>query len=80
MPEDIRCMIKETEKNIYYISTPESYTVLTAAIIDALYLPWTIRNKISESTLEKYKYIAKEYWSEDLVGALEKTSSKFVKI
>lgn len=79
IPEYIRCAIKEVEKNIYYIKTPDNYMDLAPALIDALYLPWTIRKKIPESIFDKYKYIAKRYWNEDLVDALEKTAGKFMK-
>ncbi|MDJ0554513.1 MAG: sulfotransferase [Microcoleaceae cyanobacterium MO_207.B10] len=77
IPVNLRIVTPEAEGNIYYVITPDNYLELTQSLIDSLYLPWTIRSKISEVTLEGFRSIAKKFWGNDLLLELEKAIKKF---
>ncbi len=77
IPTNLRIVTPQAKENIYYIITPDNYLELTKSLIDSLYLPWTIRRKISEMTLDKFRDLAKTYWGDDLQLVLEQTIKKF---
>ncbi len=77
IPDSLKVVTSQSEKNIYYVITPDNYLEFTKSLMDSLYLPWTIRIKIPEDTLKKYRDIAKRYWGDDLLIVLENTIKKF---
>jgi len=77
MPQSIRFVAPFGGKNIYYIITPGNYESLSGALIDALYLPWTLNNKIPEPNFMNYIDIAKKYWDNNVVEALEITFKRY---
>jgi predicted O-methyltransferase YrrM len=77
IPEHLRKVTSDVKENIFYVKTPTDYRVLEKAMMDALFLPWTLRHKIEQPILNKFISIARQYWSEELADAIQITAEKF---
>lgn len=66
------------DQNIGYVRVPEAgYIGLKDSIIESLYIPWTIENRIGHSVIIDYAKIAQNYWGEEVALALLKTANSY---
>lgn len=79
IPHQLRVATPEPKRNIYYIIAPENYRAFSESLIKSLFLPWTIRRKLTEDTLNRFRAIIKKYWNEEILTAFNKTSSIYNK-
>jgi predicted O-methyltransferase YrrM len=65
-------------KNIGYVDIPkQGYKELADAMIDSLYVPWTLSYRLGHSVILSYAKLANEYWGEDVAMALLDTSNRY---
>ena len=75
--DEFKVVTNEPKKNIFYIQTTDDYLDFEESLIQALYLPWTIRRPLSESTIDKFSAIINNYWSQNLLKAFNQCLEKF---
>jgi len=72
-----RHVAKDKDENTYYFVNPQNFRDLEKCLIDALYLPWTTKQRISEKVITHIADIAKKHWSSNLSKEILNTYSKF---
>ena len=75
--DDMKEVTSEPEANIFFLRTPDNYADMQQAMIDSLYLPWTIRQKIDISTIQSIAKLAHTHWSQELSDVIHFTANKF---
>lgn len=65
-------------KNIGYIEVRnQGYKELSEAIIDSLYIPWTLNYRLGHSVILSYAKLANKYWGKDVGLALLETANRY---
>jgi len=73
----LRVVIADRVQNIFYIKVEGDYREFAGALLNALYIPWTIRAPIPQSRIDHFRNIIETYWDERLLGAFDQTVGKF---